>query len=80
MLGPEGRLLFLEHVRSPDPRLRRWQERVRWPWGKLLGGCDPARDPVGTIREAGLRVLELDEFDGRWLPVVRPHVMGVAAR
>ena len=50
---------------------------------QVLGGWNDAytaRDPVGTIREAGLRVLELDEFDGRWLPVVRPHVMGVAAR
>ncbi|HEY3358631.1 MAG TPA: class I SAM-dependent methyltransferase [Polyangia bacterium] len=80
VLSPDGLFLFLEHVRSPDPQLRRWQERFRWPWGKLLGGCDPSRDVVGAIRQAGLRIVELEEFDGRWLPLVRPHVMGAATR
>jgi ubiquinone/menaquinone biosynthesis C-methylase UbiE len=80
VLSPEGSLLFLEHVRSDDPLVRRWQERLRRPWGLLLGGCDPARDPVAVLREVGLRMVELEEFEGRWLPVVRPHVTGVAAR
>lgn len=34
-----GVLRFLEHIRSPNSRTARWQDRVAPIWGKVAGGC-----------------------------------------
>ena len=38
VLRPDGSLLFLEHVRSDDARLARWQDRLHGLWGATAGG------------------------------------------
>ena len=80
VLKPGGRLLFLEHVRSPDPRVARWQDRVERPWGWFAGGCHPNRDSESAIRTVGFEVTDLERFDLPGPPLVRPHLMGVAAK
>lgn len=78
-LGPEGRLLFAEHGRSPDPAVRRWQERVTPAWSKVTGGCRLDRDPLAILAAAGFEVRELDTG---YLPGWKPaswHYLGVAA-
>ena len=80
VLKPGGRLLFLEHVRSDSPGLARWQDRVQRPWGFFGGGCHPNRDTVASVREAGFGLEELSRFPMPGLPVVRPHVAGVARK
>ena len=79
VLRPGGRLLFLEHVRSEDPKLARWQDRLRRPWGLVGDGCHPNRDTVASLRGGGLVVEQLDR--GRMPkapPIVRPTVDGSA--
>src|SRR5437762_157269 len=44
VLKSSGRLLFLEHVRSPNPSLARWQDRLERQWGWFGGGCHPNRE------------------------------------
>ncbi|MBX5468431.1 MAG: methyltransferase domain-containing protein [Thermoleophilaceae bacterium] len=56
VLRPDGRLLFLEHVRSEDPRIARWQDRVERPWRFLAAGCHPNRDTLAAIEASPLRV------------------------
>jgi ubiquinone/menaquinone biosynthesis C-methylase UbiE len=81
VLRPGGRLRFYEHVRAEDPQLARWQDRLERPWGWLVGGCHPNRDPVAAITAAGLQVVQLDRFDPAAMPALaRPHVLGVAER
>ena len=78
VLAPDGELLFAEHGRSPDPEVRRWQERVTPAWRRLAGGCRLDRDPVGFLTAAGFRVTELDTG---YLPGWKPaswHYLGVA--
>jgi ubiquinone/menaquinone biosynthesis C-methylase UbiE len=41
VLKPEGRLLFLEHVRSTDPKIARRRDRIRPLYN--LCGCNPNR-------------------------------------
>ena len=78
VLRPGGVVLFLEHELDLDERIARWQRAVRRPWGVLFGGCDPTRDPLAALAGAGLAIRDARHFAGRWFPVVRRHVAGVA--
>jgi ubiquinone/menaquinone biosynthesis C-methylase UbiE len=79
ILKPNGRFLFLEHVRADDPGLARWQDRLERPWGWFGGGCHPNRDSEGAIRDAGFDLVEVERFDLPGVALVRPHVAGVAS-
>lgn len=79
LLRPGGRALFLEHVRSRDPKLARWQDRLEKPWRFVGDGCHCNRDTVATI-EASPLTLERVEH-GRMPkspPLVRPLAHGSA--
>src|SRR5262245_4019083 len=52
VLGAEGRLVFVEHGRAPDPRVASWQQRVTPLWRRLSGGCHLDR-PIDQLIEAG---------------------------
>jgi ubiquinone/menaquinone biosynthesis C-methylase UbiE len=81
VLKPGGRLIFLEHVRSDEPELARWQDRLDRPWGWVAGGCHPNRRTLEAIEAAGLDVVELERRDLPDIPrLVRPNVLGVATR
>jgi SAM-dependent methyltransferase len=79
VLRPDGRFLFLEHVRSPDPKRARWQDRLERPWGVIAGGCHPNRPTLATIEGAGFELVDLEqgELPGQ-VPLVRPYVLGTA--
>jgi SAM-dependent methyltransferase len=81
VLKPGGRLLFIEHVRSRDPRLAVWQDRLEKPWLFLGDGCHCNRDTVATISASSLRLGEV-EHDRlpKSPPIVRPLVRGSATR
>jgi SAM-dependent methyltransferase len=79
VLRPGGRLLFMEHVRSDDERLARWQDRLR-PINKAIAcGCNCNRATLDGIRAAGFEVKELrnDEIPAA-PPWVRPLIVGEA--
>ena len=81
VLRPGGRFRFLEHVRAPNPRLARWQDRLERPWGFVAGGCHPNRNTLETIETGGFEVVDLEqgELPGQ-PPLVRPFVLGTAVR
>lgn len=54
VLKPGGQFLFLEHGRSPDPRVARWQDRLNDAWKPLAGGCHLNRPVRSMIDDAGL--------------------------
>ncbi|HMI82144.1 MAG TPA: class I SAM-dependent methyltransferase [Solirubrobacterales bacterium] len=79
VLKPGGQLLFLEHVRSRDPGLARWQDRLERPWRFLGDGCHCNRDTVATIGAAGFELGDVERGDlPKAPPVVRPLARGVA--
>ena len=79
VLRPGGRLLFIEHVRSDEPRLARWQDRLNGLQRRIGHGCNCNRATLDTIAAAGFSVtqLERDELH-KAPPIVRPLVVGIA--
>ncbi len=53
VLAPEGRLLFLEHVRSTDPKVRKKQDRMNWV-NQMVVCCDC--NPADARHDQGGRV------------------------
>jgi ubiquinone/menaquinone biosynthesis C-methylase UbiE len=82
VLKPGGRLLFLEHVRTPDaPRLARWQDRLERPWGWVAGGCHPNRDTMAALEASPLDVESVQRGEmPKAPPLVKPLVAGAAVR
>ena len=79
VLKPGGRLLFVEHVRSPDPRVARWQDRLMRPWRFCGDGCHCNRDTVAEIEASALRLGEVERGElPKAPPIVRPLVAGAA--
>lgn len=78
VLKSDGRLLFLEHVRSAG-RMGRFQDRIESPWARLADGCHCNRRTLDLLRQAGLEV-EVKASQDRFPmpPVARPIVSGIA--
>lgn len=66
VLRPGGRLLFIEHGRSPDSGVRAWQNALNPAWKRLGGGCNLNRPIDEMIRAGGFRIeaLETGYADG----------------
>jgi len=60
VLKPDGRLLFVEHGRSPDRRVQRWQDRLTPLWRCIGGGCHLNRAISQLIESAGFRIERMD--------------------
>jgi ubiquinone/menaquinone biosynthesis C-methylase UbiE len=78
VLRPGGRLLFLEHVRSDDPALARFQDRMNW-LNRLVVFCDCNRPTLTTIEASGFTVSELERSELPKAPkFARPLIYGSA--
>ena len=62
VLRPSGRLLFIEHGRSPNPRVAAWQDRLTPAWKRIGGGCHLNRNVGELLSEGGFRVSSLKNF------------------
>ncbi len=79
VLKPQGRLLFLEHVRSENPGTARWQDRLERPWRFLGDGCYCNRDTLATLAAAGFEVSAVETGElPKAPPIVRPLIQGSA--
>ena len=61
VLKPSGGYIFLEHGRSANPSMARWQQRLRDLWLEY-GGCDLDREIDRMILGAGFRIEKLERF------------------
>jgi len=78
VLRPGGRLLFLEHVRSDDPALARFQDRMN-RLNRFLVGCECNRQTVTAIEAAGFTISRVEQTTMPEAPkFVRPAVVGAA--
>ena len=78
VLRPGGQLLFLEHLRSTDPRTARLQDRMNW-LNRIVVCCDCNRPTLDTMRGAGFTVTRAEPTTlPKAPPFVRPAVIGTA--
>lgn len=79
LLRPGGKLLFVEHVRSEDPGLARWQDRLEGPWRFLGDGCHCNRDTAATIDASPFEIEKVEKGElPKAPPLVKPLVRGSA--
>jgi len=79
VLKPGGRLLFLEHVRSEQPGLARWQDRLAPLWLRAGHGCRCNSDTLALIEASPLTVLRCGHGRlNKAMPLVRPTIIGAA--
>jgi SAM-dependent methyltransferase len=60
VLRADGRLIFVEHGRAPDPAVVRWQDRLTPLWRNIAGGCHLNRSIDRLLRLGGFEIAELD--------------------
>jgi SAM-dependent methyltransferase len=60
VLKPGGKFIFFEHGISPDPEVRRWQERLE-PLGRwAFEGCHLTRDIPTLLVESGFQIEQVE--------------------
>ena len=79
VLAPGGRLLFMEHVRSEQPRVAAWQDRLNGLNRIIAHGCNCNRSTVDAMRDAGFTIVSLVHDQIPKAPFfARPLVIGTA--
>jgi ubiquinone/menaquinone biosynthesis C-methylase UbiE len=80
VLKPGGRFLFIEHVAAPQGTvLRQVQSRISPIWKVIGDGCHPDRETLIALENAGFSSVNYERFDAQ-LPIVSPHIIGVATK
>ena len=59
VLKPGGQLVFVEHGRAPEPRVRKWQDLLNPAWRCFAGGCNLNRPIATLIEDAGFHIAQL---------------------
>jgi len=78
VLRPGGRLIFIEHVRSDEPGLARWQDRLNG-LSRFVACCDCNRRTLNSIKAEGFEVTDVEHTSLKKVPpFVRPLIAGTA--
>ncbi len=62
VLRPGGSLHFVEHGRSPDPGVARWQDRLTPLQRRLAGGCHLNRLIDRLVTHSGLELTRIENY------------------
>lgn len=80
VLRPGGRFMFIEHVRSDEPKVARLQDRMNG-LNRFVARCDCNRATLAAIEAEGFEVTSLERTELPKVPqFVRPAIVGVATR
>jgi ubiquinone/menaquinone biosynthesis C-methylase UbiE len=78
VLRPGGQLLFIEHVRSGDTQLARFQDRMNG-LNRFVVGCDCNRPTLDSIQNAGFTVTQIEHTTLQKIPkFCSPAIVGSA--
>jgi ubiquinone/menaquinone biosynthesis C-methylase UbiE len=62
VLRAGGELHFVEHGAAPEPKVRRWQDRLNGLQNAVAGGCNLNRDIAALVTGAGFRPTTLENY------------------
>jgi len=78
VLRAGGGLLFIEHVRSADPKLARKQDRMNGI-NRFMVGCECNRPTLSTIEAGGFHITKIEHITAKKVPkFVSPFIVGSA--
>ncbi|HXZ72283.1 MAG TPA: class I SAM-dependent methyltransferase [Streptosporangiaceae bacterium] len=78
VLRPGGQLLFIEHVRSGDPRQAHSQDRMNG-LNRFVVGCDCNRPTLDSIQNAGFTITQIEHITMPKVPkFASPAIVGIA--
>jgi ubiquinone/menaquinone biosynthesis C-methylase UbiE len=78
VLRPGGQFMFIEHVRSDEPKVARMQDRMNGV-NRFVVRCDCNRATLGMIEAEGFEVTKLERTElPKAPPFARPMIVGVA--
>jgi len=80
VLKPGGEFVFVEHGRSPDAAVAKWQDRLDGLQQRIAGGCHLNREIDKLIAAAPLAVASLERFYGEGPRTHAYFYLGVAAK
>jgi ubiquinone/menaquinone biosynthesis C-methylase UbiE len=81
VLRPGGKFLFLEHVRSREAGLARWQDRLAPFWKAFGCGCRVNQNTLSLIEASSLEVRTVrDSVVPGVARIVQPLIVGTATR
>ena len=79
VLRPEGRLLFIEHGRSDDAKVARWQDRLNPVHRVVACGCNLNRRIDDLVREGGFWLPAAERFTHEGPRIFAEMYRGAAA-
>jgi SAM-dependent methyltransferase len=80
VLRPGGSFHFVEHGRSPDPRVSRWQDRLTPIQRRVAGGCHLNRPIDEMVRNSGLELSQLENYYAKGLRPFAYMFEGIATK
>ncbi len=80
VLRPGGTLRFLEHGRSPEPKVQGWQDRLTPIQKRIFGGCHLNRPIDKLIESTDLEITSLETFYMRGPRTLGYMYQGIATK
>lgn len=74
-----GRVHFLEHGHSPDPKVAAWQRRIEPAQKVVADGCHLTRNIAELISDAGFSIEQLEETSAGRPKAMSHFYLGVAS-
>ena len=79
VLKPNGIFHFVEHARSPNAEIAKWQTRLTPIQKVVADGCHLDRDMFALVKAAGFELIEQHTFEAQGVPSIgRFMVLGRA--
>jgi ubiquinone/menaquinone biosynthesis C-methylase UbiE len=80
VLRPGGAFHFVEHGRSPDPKVARMQDRLNPLQRRVFGGCNLNRPIDQLVTASGLEITRLDTYYMKGPQAVEHTFEGIAVK